>query len=223
MIDDTILRLKNHLRFQGLKEEDVEIIAQQAFEEIDSQMRNIVANSLESVKSAAEDKEAWEFLEEVNVAANSVVPEITTDSGKLDFSTDVVPMRDKILAKGKTGRDGTIYARIKKGSSKGESKTIKDVDSGADNIRKAKSMTNATVEIAQAFGLTGKKTQITRQPSQGGEWATVTSNQPLDWWAKRAKDMNLTSTIDNANHDIRQQVSNVCEEIFRQYSNRYMR
>ncbi len=221
MIADYLTRLRGTLALSGSSPEEIENILQSAHEEIDSTTRDLVANALENAQSAAEQKDANEFLDQITLNTTSGYLEVSTESGQLDFSTPPTPMLPWLLKNGKTSKRGTIYAAIPIGKSNGEYANVKDVGSGASAVRREKSnsMADSALEIAASFGLKSTKIQKKiKDPSPVQEFRMVTSEQdPSTQWVKKAKDKDLRSDLDEINHQLRSQIEEVCREVCKKY------
>ncbi len=219
MISDRLRELRLFLSTANVPQEEAEILMREAQAEIDSAVRSIVADAVEEAKGVAEGMEAWEFLDQITLNANSGDLQIGTESGNLDFSTPPTPMLPWLLKNAKTSKTGHQYARIPIGKSKGESVPVKDVSAGADAIRKKSSMVDSTLEIAQAFGVSASKMQRKiKDPSPAVAFVTAGSWQDADtMWKKPGKDKDMRSDIDGLNERIRQQIQSVCDEVISRY------
>jgi hypothetical protein len=222
MISDKINDLKYYLVSKGYSHNEVEDIVQEATQEIDSEVRSLVADALSQAENAADSMQATEFLDHIDLDTSSGYIRISTDNGQLDFSTPPVPMLPWLLKGAKTSKAGNQYRVVPIGKSEGYSVSTKDVDSGIASVKNGASIADVTAGIAQSFGLSSNKIQRKlKDPSPASAFRTAsTSQEGTGAWMKKATEKDMRPAIDDINHQLRSKIEEVCVNVTNRYRSR---
>jgi hypothetical protein len=140
--DFELQRLRQTLSIKGLDEGDVDHIVGLAREDIDTAVQDLVSNAVQSAAQAGMHMGAEEFVEQLEIRPAGGKFEITTSSGKTDFSLPPLPMLPHLLKNAKTAKDGSRYKIIPVGGK----------SSGHENRRGAanySSLVDIEIEMSQ--------------------------------------------------------------------------
>lgn len=158
MIDNKLNQVRTRLINSGVSQS----VADSIIESIVSSVQDVVVNSLESglssAQQSAEQMRAKGFLSEIQIRPTHAGLEITTSSGNHDFSKPDFPMLDRLLAKGRVSKDGSIYKTIPIGGSKStKTETVRDLGTVSASIsadkQRPRSLTEMVTNIANSFGM----------------------------------------------------------------------
>jgi hypothetical protein len=149
------------------------------------------------------------FLSDVVVRPSHRGFEIDTSSGNHDFSRQEFPMLSRLLAGGKTSKDGSTYRVIPMGSSNKSqtTKTIKNIQSAIDGMRgvdEFRSLTDAVTNMASYFNSGARVLQNAGQRSPVGRdrvnFKTASSKQdPSKSWVIPKMEADMTPIISEIN------------------------
>jgi hypothetical protein len=188
VIDQKLNSLRYDLINQGADPNEVEFL----IDRICERARDIAASALQAGVSkaidAAQQMKAKGFEGQIAVKHIYNGLEIGTDTGNLDFSTPPFPMLSKLLARGKTSKDGSTYRVIPigTGASRSSTETVKDVSAGLDVISQTKikrNMSDMMADMASSFGQ-GARSIVRTTPSISA------SNKPTFRIASSKQDAN---------------------------------
>ena len=169
--------------------------------------------------------------------------EITTDSGRTDFSEPPFPMLPRLLKNAKVAKDGSLYKVIpikNKTDNKRISVTTEAAYENINNARRiAKEQRDVEREVGQGFGTTdalkGMDTfaamqSINRsrqkQPKQGQidgptiNFRTASSKQdPNKSWVHPGKNRDVSGPLREINMNMHDNIDRVIEDIIRRHEN----
>lgn len=223
-MDNRIQQLKFRLSSAGVEAGEIDYLVNEIME----RAKGILDNTLEAGVSLAVEEAnsmgAKDFLKEISIKPTMGGFEITSDSGRSDFSSPPFPMLDKLLARGKTAKDGSTYRVIPIGApSIKQPQQQKDISSGLHNASLTKnkgSLTDMAASMAGAFGIGAKKITIQTPSSPGKEVAfrTATSKQDRNsQWVIPARSADMSPALSNINHmmmsDIERAISNAIDNM----------
>lgn len=202
---DKIEQLRFRLISAGVDTATTDDIVQTAL----SRIRDRVANSIDAgVNLAVETSsniKAKGFEKDIKISYNHRGLEIESAKGSLDYSSPPFPMLDRLLAKGKTAKDGSIYRVIPVGSKTSSLEVSVDTSEALQQARDTtpkRSLTDMSRQVATAFN-TGvkvvakdKKVTSTSQPN----FKTASSKQDRSTqWVIPARQADLTPAVTEIN------------------------
>jgi ElaB/YqjD/DUF883 family membrane-anchored ribosome-binding protein len=161
MMDYKINQLRLHLVSQGVPNAEIEDILSSINSSIQDKLTSILSSGISSAAQKAEEIKARGFLGEISIKPSHLGFEITTDSGNMDFSTPEFPMLDRLLARGRTAKDGSTYRVVPIGKNSEQKQVVsKDIQSGMSSVasqKPSKSLTEMVGNMATAFGMGAQK------------------------------------------------------------------
>lgn len=222
MISHKISRMRTYLQSIGLDVFKTEDLIEQAYEEINDSLKQMVSQAVREAALAGEVMDADEFLREIKLDADSGYVQISTDSGKLDFSEPPTPMLPWLLKNAKTAKDGSQYKVIPVGgpSKSKPAKQVKDIDGAISNIASASSMEDMATDVARKFGMAPMLTKRSESTKSGPvSFRVASSKQDQNTqWVLPAKDKNLTSAVMDINFRLRSEIDKMTDEVIDRYT-----
>jgi len=225
MIDYKVSQLRLYLSSRGVSQDTIETIIDSINSSAQSQIASILENNVFAASQRAEEMRAKGFISEIVVRPTGSGLEITTDSGNHDFSKQPFPMLDRLLAKGKVSKDGSMYKTIPIGSNnKNMTTVVKDVAAGVSSIRdsndKPRSLTEAVNSMAQSFGLGARpmiKTSESKPQSQV-QFRTASSKQDRNTqWVQPGIDADMTPILNEINATMAADIENAIDSAIREH------
>lgn len=209
MINTKIDQLRLHLVASGVSNNEADQIIQSILRTAQDKIQNILANNIGTVSQRAEEMRAFGFLDQISLKVSHNGLEISTDSGSTDFSQPEFPMLDRLLARGRTAKDGSTYRVIPIGKG-GPQKatTVKDVSNGLATIDSSKakptSLTEMVGNMAASFGMGASKISRTPKASssntQAPTFRVASSKQDRNSsWVIPKRDADMTPIINEVN------------------------
>ena len=110
--DTEIDRLKNRLTHAGFSQGDIDRVVSAVRGEIDSIIFDLVDEAMIEATQIGESLGVPEFVDELKAMRRGSTYNITTDSGRTDFSTPPFPMLPGLLKNARPAKDGSLYKRI---------------------------------------------------------------------------------------------------------------
>lgn len=225
MIYQRVANFKSYLASIGLRPREIDELAKSAEEEIRVEVENIVANAVNEAADMGAAINAKEFLSQIRLDTSSGYIQISTDSGKLDFSEPPFPMLPWLLRNAKTAKDGSQYKVIPVGAdslSKPDKFSIRDVSSGLGALSSSRAgVEGMAEEMARAFNnaaINIKKESPEPKSKDQIDFRVASSKQdPTQKWVKPGKDLDMTGVIMSINSSIIHQVDEVCSRILKKY------
>ena len=214
-----IQQLKYRLSSAGVDSGEIDYIVSAIMERAQAKLANALEAGVSLAVDEAQRMKAKGFLGDIAVRPSNNGFEITTDSGRQDYSTPPFPMLDKLLAKGKTAKDGSTYRVIPVGGkSIRPDEKQKDIRSGvheASLVKSKQSLTDMTVGMAMAFGA-GARPQQVRQESitATGQvtFRTASSKQNSgSQWVIPARQADMSAAISNINYMMTEDIDRAVE------------
>jgi hypothetical protein len=206
-METKIQQLKYRLSSAGVDSGEIEYIVATIMDRAQAKLANALEAGVSLAVDEAQKMKAKGFLGDIAVRPNHNGFEITTDSGNQDYSTPPFPMLDKLLAKGKTAKDGSTYRVVPiGGKSVKPAEKQKDVGAGiqaASLVKPKESLTDMTVGMARAFGAGARpqqsKPEITN-PTGPVTFRTASSKQNSgSQWVIPARPADMSIAISNIN------------------------
>jgi hypothetical protein len=209
----------------GLDANQIDSLVNEAAEEIRSATLSIVEKAVYEAEDYGSSIGAEEFLSQIKLDPSSGYVEISTDSGKTDFSTPPFPMLPWLLSKSKTAKDGSRYRIIPVGGASSTAKPTppaKDIASGLQAMSTENSSVSSMAEsMAEAFGLGASSSITDRQrpvSSEKPEFRIASSKQDSTrQWVAPARSLDMTGTLMTLNATIRSEIDTECEKILNKY------
>lgn len=218
--------LKSKLQSLGLSSSEASSMIEEAASEIQQVAYSIVEKAVYEAEDYASSIGAEEFLAQIKLDANSGYIEISTDSGRTDFSQPPLPMLPWLLSNAKTSKDGSRYKVIPVGGTNSKPKPspqARDIASGLSAMASERaSVSNMAETMAEAFGLNASasitETQRPTVATEKPEFRTASSKQDASrQWVMPAKDLDMTGTLMTLNATIRSEIDKACDEIINKY------
>lgn len=105
-------RLRQRLRMKNLSESIIDEICDEASRDISMATSDILADAMSEAVNVGGDVGSEEMINELRATRIGTTFEITTDSGKTDFSEAPFPMLPRLLKNAKVAKDGSLYKVI---------------------------------------------------------------------------------------------------------------
>jgi len=202
---DKIEQLRFRLISSGVDVATADDIIETALSRIKDRVVSSIEAGVNLAFESSSNLKARGFEKDIRVSYGHRGLEIESARGGLDYSTPPFPMLDRLLAKGKTAKDGSLYRVIPLGSSSKE--TVVNVDtsesvSQAKEVTARRSLTDMSRQIANAFN-TGTKVvskEIISKNSSQPNFKTASSKQDRSTqWVIPAREADLTPAISDIN------------------------
>ena len=240
-----IQRLMQHLRMHNISEQAVLDICNEASKDISDAIFDIVADAMNEAVNAGGDAMSIDFIDEIRVSGFGGMFEITTDSGRTDFSEPPFPMLPKLLKNAKVAKDGSQYKVIPMKSKNTDPHDMAvTTEAAIQNINNARIMAKKEKESLGSKGanladvmhgtdtLTGiqsinssrqKHKEIKNSGSNGAvEFRTASSKQdPNTKWVNPGRKIDMSDVIRNINSNMQQQIDETILSIINRYSEMY--
>jgi len=156
-------------RRAGIPEDFVDSIIDAATEDINNHILDTVASIMTEAVEHAESIGAYEFADDIDVIEHGGIYQISTRSGRTDYSTPERQMRDSLLKNVKTAKDGSQYRVIPiggkssdKGSGSGVTSIFQDQIARQGMITAARESIQAELSTARS-NRTGAMTDTFRK------------------------------------------------------------
>lgn len=228
-------RLRQTLLIKGYASDYIESAYAQASREISNAINDSIASALDEATQAGISVDADEFVSELRTIYIGNSFEITTDSGRTDFSEPPFPMMASLLKNPKVAKDGTLYKVIPVGGrNTTSSNAVSSLFDAQQNIALSRQQASAGTQndpIASGLQFSGSfaamksanrnklvKSKIKEKNSKGVNFRTVTNKQnPSTQWVQPAKDKDMTSTLDSINAKLRVDIEQSVMGIIQDY------
>jgi len=207
MIDYKIHGVRSMLQSRGVDDQVIDRIIESINRSVQSAMAAALESNISYAAQKAEEMRASGFLSDIVVRPSHRGFEIDTYSGNHDFSRQEFPMLSRLLAGGKTAKDGSTYRVIPMGAGKASpNKTIKNIQSSIDGIRgvdEFRSLTEAVTNMAMSFN-SGSR-QLASNSASGASrsqinFKTASSKQdPARQWVIPKMEADMTPVINEIN------------------------
>lgn len=239
-------RLRRSLEHKRLSREVVAEVIDLAKGEISEAMARILQDGLQEAIEAGEQVRSEAFIAELTAINVGNHFEISTDSGKTDFSEPPWPMLPSLLKNAKTAKDGSQYKVIpiaQKDETKvpGPKRTTVDamralnhaMISGAKGKQARKhgersGTQNVLEDSAHLAGFynamkPNKPLRREKKPQTGAvEFRVATSKQdPMTQWVHPGHKADMSEPMRRINADIQDKISVAITEIIRKYEEMY--
>lgn len=236
----------NQLRWT-LKEtyldEEVDFIVDQASQNVNEVILDVVANAVAEAVSYAELYNIDDFIKEMNVVDTGSSFQITTTSGRTDFSVPAIEMLPHLLKSANISKDGTRYKVIPIQEKSGITGSTNSADmlkqqqaaitQARDSLKQNKangtsaraSSMASDFRNALARNMAAQRSATTKTPSKGTgpvQFRTATSLQdPKTKWVLPKKDMDMTHFLWDLNHQMQATIDESVMMIIKSYREEY--
>ena len=225
MISHKLSILRSRLSAMGIRGSKLEDIMDSAAAEISDAVKSIVEDAVHQAEGIGSAMKAEEFLSQIRLDPSSGYVEISTDSGRLNFSTPPVPMLPWLLKNAKTAEDGSRYKVIPVGGGSVSSKpkpVAKDIAAGLNALSAERSTaTNMAEKMAAAFSVSAATGTSERQEPQSlskPEFRVASSKQDATrQWVAPPKDLDMTGAVMSINAAIRSSIDQACDEVLKRH------
>ena len=234
--NDAIMHLRSLLLSSGMSEEDADSRCDAAAQELSDSLADLISNTLQTAEQKGIEIGATDFVAELRVNSMGGDWTVTTDSGRVDFSSGPWPMLPGLLKKGKISKEGYRYTRVPMGMSKSTPKDSMSASTQRQEVlaqAKAKisdeilhsdsspDVNAAARDFAAAYNSTRKPKHKDRKTTYSGKpthWVTA-SEKPSSKakWIQPAKDQDASSIIAEANNELQQSVQELIGQIIARY------
>ena len=198
-------RLHVTLLEKGVDYETVDRIVEKAHQEINERLEEYGEQALASAVGAGVSKRSPEFINELHFDVN--MGEVTTDSGRMDFSKPPSPMLPHLLKNAKPMKNGSgVYKVIPIGKQGPRQKVSVSIVDTQKRIcaERAEKASNQELSMAPV----GSKVTF----------RTATSKQnPMEKWVQPAQEKNFTSDLREINTDLEQNLEGIIRDIILSY------
>lgn len=240
-----IARLRQRLRFKGLSDSAIDSICDEAAAEISNTTSNLLADAMNEAVNAGGDVQSVDFIDELRAVRHGSSFQITTDSGKTDFTQAPFPMLPRLLKNAKVSKvDGSLYKviPIKQKTPDGKNDTSKATASAMININAARQAAKAEKQakdgrsvastdamrgmdtVAAMQAISKSKTAKHKDVSNGPaiNFRTASSKQDANTqWVHPGKKADLTGPLNNINADLQDAIDRAIDEIIRRLEELY--
>lgn len=228
-------QLKQRLIAAGYSYDEADAICDYAAAEIGDGIADAVASALAEAEEAGLAIGALDFAAELQAVPTGDIFQITTDSGRTDFSEPPFPMLSRLLKNAKTAKDGSRYKHIpvtdRTNRMKSSYEAVRDrqanLDLAKQKLNDDLSKGSGAPDVlapARSYAEAFKQNRIPnraerRQPRSGNvSIKTVSSKQdPSRQWVLPPKEHDMTGALMNINANLRATI----EEIVRQTITKY--
>lgn len=222
---DKIEQLRFRLMSAGVDTATTNDIIETALARVESRMVHTIDSGANLAFEESLKVRAKAFGEDMRVGFSNRGLEIQSAKGSLDYSSPPFPMLSRLLAKGKTAKDGSTYRVIPMGA--GSTKTTGRLDTSVattalSDTQPKKSLTEMTRQMAAAFN-SGMKvtTQETKSSSNATSFRVASSKQdPGSSWVIPARQADLSSAVGDINammaSDLDRAIDDVLEDMERE-------
>lgn len=241
MIDanNEISKLRQSLRFKNLPDAIIDSIC----DDVSSEISNLTADLLaQAMSDAVSFGSTADFVEEIRSTRSGTGFDITTQSGRTDFSEAPFPMLPKLLQNAKVAKDGSLYKVIpvkQRGSA--PSRTAVATEAALSNIENARQQAKVdksnqnrgssspdamrgmdTLSAMQAISTSRQKTE--KYPKSDGpvDFRTASSKQDSSTqWVNPGKQADMGSILRNINANLHDSIDRAILEVIQKYERDY--
>lgn len=219
MISQKLNIMRSKLQAMGMEYADIQNIEDNAERDIRERVQDAISAAIREIAETGRAEKAEDFLSEIKLDEESGYIQISTDSGRMDFSKQAFPMLPWLLKNAKTAKDGSRYKVIPVGAKSDRPvKPQKNVEAGIAALQGSKrGVSDMAMDMAAAFGMgANNKIQPPKSSSSGDKpsFRVASSKQDgMSSWMQPAKDLDMSSAIMETNLRIRQQIDAICDEV----------
>ena len=242
-------QLRQRLRLKNLSEQVINAICDEVSREIGGQAVDILASATEEAVSAGSSVGSVEFINDIGIVSNGHGFEISTMSGKKDFSEPPFPMLPKLLKNAKIAKDGSQYKVIPirdKSTKTNSNPTAVTTEAAYKNINNARhaakqerdamkeklntssspSPTRGMDVFAAMQGVNGAGRVTTNVREKSTEpiigFRTASSKQDMNVkWVQPKKDANMDSALYDINARMQDSLDSIILDTIRRYEDGY--
>jgi len=229
-------QLRQRLLSAGYSDDEADDVCRYAAAEIGDGIADAVADALNEAEQAGLALGALDFMSELQAVPTGDIFQITTDSGRTDFSEPPFPMMSRLLRNAKVAKDGSRYKHIPIENKKAgmPSTSYQVAQDRQAQLEAAKQRLNDEIgkgiqspDVSRPARAYADAYRQNRQPkhserrsarSNDVSFKTVSSKQdPSTSWVLPPKEQDMTGTLMNINANLRSSI----EEIVRQAIMKY--
>ena len=146
--------LKHKLRLRGLSEDVSNIMCSEAARDMNNAIVDLLADAMEEAVSAGTDVSSSDFINEITLNRSGSSFEISTQSGRSDFSEAPFPMLPKLLKNAKIAKDGSLYKVIplKKKTKNTQNRTQVTTEAALQNINESRTIAKEKRDADRGVG-----------------------------------------------------------------------
>ena len=133
-----ISNLRQRLKMKNLSDAIVDSICTAASLDIGNATADILADAMSEAVQAGADVGSSEFISELQAVRSGPSFELTTSSGRTDFSEAPFPMLPRLLKNAKVAKDGSLYKVIPLKKTSPVSRTAATTEAALENINNAR-------------------------------------------------------------------------------------
>lgn len=237
-----IARLRQRLRFKNLSEKAIDEICDEAAAEISVTTGNLLADAMNEAVNAGGDAMSVDFIDQIRAVRLGPSYQITTDSGKTDFSEAPFPMLPSLLKNAKVAKDGSLYKviPIKQKVSQSDSRTAKTTTNAMENINNARraakdardntARTHASPDAMKGMDTVAAMQQMNKQRTAAKEkpsepvinFRTASSKQdPNTQWVHPGRKVDMSRQLGEINNNLQDAIDRAIDEIIRRFEELY--
>lgn len=234
-----ISRLRQRLRFKNLSEQIIDDICDEVSRDISHMTSDILADAIQSAVEAGSDAGSVDFIDEIRALRNGASFQISTDSGRTDFSEAPFPMLPKLLKNAKVAKDGSLYKTvpIKKSEGSRVPATTEAAMAAINNARAAAKDQRDSIhaesismdamkgmDTVAAMTAINKKRSPSREsvPSTVTGFRTVSSKQDASTqWVNPGKKADMSEALQRINANLQDSIDRAIEDVIRRYDGMY--
>jgi hypothetical protein len=234
-------RLRQVLRMKNLSESLVDNICDEVSRDIGMIAADIVAAAMSEAVAAGSESGSVDFINEIKAQRAGSFFEITTTSGKLDFSEPPFPMLPKLLKNAKVAKDGSTYKVIPLKKKSSSNRLPVTTEAAIQNINNARHIAREEQDAARESQLrqitspdplrgldafaSMQSTRISKQQQVSGgqnignvDLRTASSKQdPQKQWVNPGRSADMTSHVRQINANMQDQIDQAIIEIIKRY------
>lgn len=239
-----IARLRQRLRYKNLSESAIDEICDEAAAEISDTTSDILADAMNEAVNAGGDAMSIDFIDQIRAVRMGPSFQVTTDSGRTDFSEAPFPMLPGLLKNAKVAKDGSLYKviPIKQKSGSGNNQQVgktteaamQDINNARKAAKVARGQENRTVSSPDSMkGMDTvaamqqmnkfRHTQVkekTREPTIN--FRTASSKQdPNTQWVHPGRKVDMSGALNDINANLQDNIDRAIDEIIKRIEDLY--
>lgn len=235
-----IHRLRQNLRFKNLPDVIIDSICEDVASEISDITSDILADAMSQAVEAGADAGSVDFIDEIRATRNGPSFQITTDSGRVDFSEAPFPMLPKLLKNAKVSKDGSLYkvVPLKQGTSRVPATTeaamnnINQARAAAKEQRDSVNSTVSTMDTMKGMDTIAAMQSINKRKTPSREsfnttntisgFRTASSKQDASTqWINPGRKADMSEALQRINANLQDSIDRAIEDVIRRYNGMY--
>lgn len=228
--------LRVRLMQKGFTPEEAEMVCDAAAGDIRNAVLDLVSDALSEAVQEGGSKSTL-FIEEVMAVRDGAIFNITTKSGRTDFTEAPFPMLPRLLQNAKVSYDGGLYKRIPMKNKISEYSKAKTIEKALASINKQREVLKAQKDArvaAQRGGsadpiedvhsmtteiVAAEEKRMTQIETNATQFRTASSKQdPNSKWVRSGKKADMTSSLNKINSGLHDSIDATIKNIIDAYS-----